>query len=192
MTVSSPKDEYKKLKAIEQLKEELLKAFEKTASLRAKKAELQAQLERINERLQVNDSIEEVLGRREFQGLEIAQSAEFLKEIEDLALVSQRRRKQKPMASDKSGGGRRKRSSQDEKRAVLIDFVRNHQGSDLMVRDFGRHLEQRGVTTPASAWLKSLGVPAVAMPDIQKGNRRAGKRLLPDKIRWLNDAVENQ
>lgn len=180
----TPKDEYKKLKMTEQLREELLKAFVKNAALRAKKMRLEADLERIEQRLRANDSVQEVLSRKEFQGLEIAESTEFLKEIEQEAVAAYRRRKQKPTNSY-GGDGKRRRSSDVDKKAMLIEIVRAHQGEDFMVRDIGKYLLDRGIATPPSAWLKSLNIPAAAMPDVQKGNRRAGKKFMPSKVKWL-------
>jgi hypothetical protein len=63
--------------------------------------------------------------------------------------------------------------------------VRDHRGQDFFVRDIGKYLVDKGISTPASAWLKSLDIPTAAMPDVQKGNRRAGKRFIPSKVKWL-------
>lgn len=182
--MTTPKDEYRKLKVIEQLKEDLLKAFVKNAALRARKMRLESELGRIADRLKANDAVQEVLSRKEFQGLEIAESGDFLREIEEDAVSAYRRRKQK--ASGPAGvGGRRKRSSDSDKRALLLEIVRDHKGEDLFVRDIGKYLLDRGISTPASSWLKSLDIPGIAMPDVQKGNRRAGKRFIPSKVKWL-------
>lgn len=183
--MTAPKDEYKKLKAIENLREELLKAFVKNAALRARKMRLEAELSRIGDRLKANDAVQEVLARKEFQGLEIAESTDFLKEIEEAAVSSYRRRKQRAAGSAVSG--RRKRAPAGDKKSLLLEIVKGHSGGDLLVRDIGRQLEEKGISTPASAWLKSLDIPAAAMPDVQKGNRRAGKRFLPSKVKWIVD-----
>lgn len=183
--MTAPREEYKKLKAIESLRDELLKAFVKNAALRARKMKLEAELSRIGDRLKANDAVQEVLARKEFVGLEIAESPEFLKEIEESAVSSYRRRKLK--SSGGGGSGRRKRSQSSDKKALLLEIVKAHHGGELLVRDIGRLLEDKGISTPASAWLKSLDIPAGAMPDVQKGNRRAGKRFIPAKVKWLVD-----
>jgi len=184
--MTTPKDEYKKLKVIEQLKEELLKAFVKNAALRARKMRLESELARIGDRLKANDAVQDVLGQKEFHGLEIAESPEFLKEIEQEAVSAYRRRKQRATGS-KGGEGRRKRVSDADKKALLLEIVRDHRGEDFLVRDISKHLMDKGISTPASSWLKSLDIPASAMPDVQKGNRRAGKRFIPSKVKWLVD-----
>jgi len=182
--MSTPKDEYRKLKTIEQLKGDLLKAFVKNAALRARKMRLESELGRIADRLKANDAVQEVLSRKEFQGLEIAESAEFLKEIEEDAVAAYRRRKQK-VAGSSNGSSKRKRSSDADKRELLLEIVRDHKGGDFLVRDIGKWLLDRGISTPATSWLKSLDIPAAAMPDVQKGNRRAGKRFIPSKVKWI-------
>jgi hypothetical protein len=182
--MTTPKDEYTKLKVIEQLKEELLKAFIKNAALRTRKLSLESELARIGERLKANDAVQEVLVRKEFQGLEIIESAEFLKDIEQQAVSEFRRKKQKTTGV-KGVGAQRKRVSDADKRALLLEIVRDHRGEDFLVRDISKHLIEKGISTPASAWLKSLDVSAAAMPDVQKGNRRAGKRFIPSKVKWI-------
>jgi hypothetical protein len=182
--MTTPKDEYRKLKTIEQLKGELLKAFVKNAALRARKMRLESELGRIAERLKANDAVQEVLARKEFQGLEISESAEFLRDIEQDAVSAYRRRKQKAAGSG-NGSLRRKRSSDADKKELLLEIVRDHKGEEFFVRDIGKCLLDRGISTPATSWLKSLDIPAAAMPDVQKGNRRAGKRFIPSKVKWL-------
>jgi hypothetical protein len=182
--MTTPKDEYKKLKVIEELKEELLKAFVKNAALRTRKLRFEFELARIEDRLKANDLVQEVLARKEFQGLEIAESSEFLKDIEQEAVSAYRRKKQKATGA-RAVGGQRKRVSDADKRALLLEIVRDHRGQDFFVRDIGKYLVDKGISTPASAWLKSLDIPTAAMPDVQKGNRRAGKRFIPSKVKWL-------
>jgi hypothetical protein len=184
--MTAAKEEYKKLKATEQLRVELLKAFVKNAALRAKKMRLEVELSRIAERLKANDAVQDVLSRKEFEGLEIAKSPEFLSEIENDAVSAHRRRKQKTGAG---GAGARRKSSNSDRKTMLIEIVRAHQGEEFLVRDIGKYLLDKGVSTPPSAWLKSLGVPSTAMPDVQKGNRRAGKRFIPSKVKWLADEL---
>lgn len=186
--MATPQDEYRKLKLIEKLKEDLLKAFVKNAFLRATKMRLESELARIGERLKANDAVQEVLSQKEFQGLQIVESPEFLKEIEQAAVSSYRRRKHKTKGSS-DGGGRRRRSTDADKKALLMEIVRDHRGEEVLVRDIGKHLLDRGISTPASSWLKSLDIPATAMPDVQKGNRRLGKRFIPSKVKWLSEAV---
>jgi hypothetical protein len=70
----------------------------------------------------------------------------------------------------------------------VIDTGSIYGGRSL--RDIAKHVLDRGTSTPASSWLKSLEIPAVAMPDVQKGNRRAGKRFIRSKVKWLADGVE--
>lgn len=182
--MATPKDEYRKLKVIEQLKDELLKAFIKNAALRARKMRLESELARIGERLKANDAVQEVLSQSEFHGLEIVESAEFLKEIEQEAVSAYRRRKQKTKGSS-GGRGRHKRSTDADKKALLLEIVRDHNGEDFLVRDIAKYLSHKGISTPASSWLKSLDIPSSAMPDVQKGNRRLGKRFIPSKVKWL-------
>jgi hypothetical protein len=100
--MTTPKDEYKKLKVIEELKEELLKAFVKNAALRTRKLRFEFELARIEDRLKANDLVQEVLARKEFQGLEIAESSEFLKDIERL-IDGRNRKQQEPGRSAVSG-----------------------------------------------------------------------------------------
>lgn len=181
--MANAKDEYRKLKSIESLRQDLFLAYRKTSALRAKKMKLERQLERVGEKLKGNEAVEAVLSRREYQGLEIAESSEFLREIEQDAVNSRKKRRK--------GGGETasgKRASQSEKRELLLGIVRQHKGEAFMVRDISKILAERGISTPATTWLKSLDIPAAATPDVEKGNRRAGKRFLPDKVKWIADS----
>ena len=184
--MATPKDEYRKLKVIENLKAELLTAFVKNASLREKKMRLEIELARIGERLKANDAVQEVLSGKDYQGLEIVESPEFLKDIEKEAVTAYRRKKQKLKRSS-VGLQRRKRSTDIDKKALLLEIVRDHKGDDFLLRDIAKYLSDRGIVTPASSWLKTLDIPASAMPDVQKGNRRLGKRFIPSKIKWLSE-----
>lgn len=187
--MASPKDEYKKLKLIENLKEELLKAYGKNATLRARKIQLEEELSQLSERLKVNDPVDEVLARPDFRGLEIASSKEFLREIELEADALSRLRKPANSKTAKASGRRRGRSSDSDKRAILVEIVRLHRGDDFMVRDISKYLLDKGISTPATVWLKSLSIPSAAIPDVQPGNRRAGKRFIPSRVPWLADEV---
>jgi hypothetical protein len=189
--MASPKDEYKKLKLIESLKEELLKAYRKNSALRSRKIELEDELSRLNEKLKANGSVDEVLARPEFRALEIAASKEFLRDIELEADAQQRKRKPSTSGVAKRTSGPRSRTNESDKRAMLAEVVRLHNGEDFMVRDISKYLLDKGISTPATVWLKSLNIPAAAIPDMQPGNRRAGKRFIPSKVEWLAQEPAN-
>lgn len=176
---------YHDLKLIDEAKSKLTAAFRKNAALRATKVELENKIDAINKRLEKNSDVADILADEAYRHLDVIRDDSFLTEIEKEVATNYRKSQRKRKTTDDSDEPSRTRMTDSQKEEWLINFFKARPGQSVLLTDIQQQLKSEGITSSVKQWLKPLKIPQAAMPAVQKGNRRAGTRFLPEKVSFL-------
>lgn len=176
---------YEDLKLVEEARSKLTAAYRKNAALRATKVELENKIEAINKRLEKNSDVADILADESYRHLEVIRDDSFLAEIEKDVASNYRKAQRKRKTTDDSDETSRTRMTDSQKEDWLKEFFKSRPGQPVLLTDIQQQLKSEGITSSVKQWLKPLKIPQAAMPAVQKGNRRAGTKFLPEKVSFL-------
>jgi hypothetical protein len=174
---------YKKVKLTEQLREELLGAFRKHKALRAKRVDLEQQLERVVAKLKEQDQVGEILDKPEYQDIEVRHHREWLHDIEEDVASTYKTAKRKQattLAKNNGTATERKRESTPAKMMRLIEVLRASDKKTFTLPELAEKLELKSAQT--GAWLKPLNLGPRCIVWIEKGNRKKGKQINVEEV----------
>ena len=174
---------YKKIKLTEELRNELLTEFRRHSALRAKRVELEKQLEKLVALIKEKDGVAEILNRPEYKDIEVRTHREWLRDIEEevAATYKTARRKQATtIAKTKGEFKERKRESLADKTMRFMEYMKKCGKDTITQKELADALGVPG--TQIGAWLKPLKIKPGLIVYIEKGNRRAGKQILVKEV----------
>ena len=174
------KDAYKADMLRQELREKLLEAFAKNADKRATRLELEEKLKKIVDDLKANDGVTALLDDPRYASVEVRTSRQWLKDIEEEVASSVKKAKLRAKKREKEGiKGTRTRTDNATKAKMLQEYFASKGTEPVKLAQIQKDL---GLPSQITQWLASLKLPAEAVYDAEKGNRRAGKVLNPKKV----------
>lgn len=180
------KDAYRKDQLTKELREKLLKAFQKNAAKRATRVDLEKQLQKIVEELKANDGVTEIINDQRYSEVEVRNSRQWLKDIEEEVAAKVKKARRKSKVREASGEKKvRTRTDNDSKKQFLINFFANKSGEPVKLTEIQEALKASGFSGQATSWLKSLELADGVLKDVVPGNRRAGKKFYPRQVSFL-------
>lgn len=175
-------DQFTRWKLEQELANDLRRAFQGSARLRAARAELLQKIATIDKKLARNAKKQKVLDDPKYSELEIRLDGEFLQSIEEQAAANAvlKNKSNVSLLEMAAKKGHNRRLTPDEKMDWLCEYLRNSNHKNLTVAEITKQLEKDGLVEGGSAtqWLKPLKLPQKCFPWVQSGNRRMGKRFL--------------
>jgi hypothetical protein len=185
-------DAYKKHQLENELREKLFEAFRKNSAKRAERLELEKRLEKIVTELKENDGVTAILSDNRYSKIELRESRAWLKEIEQEvadAYSKTQRKMKKSRKRIKGGEGleRGERKTKHHKVQMLVGWLKASKQQEFTLKEVADGL---GITGQASTWLNALDLPSGCVIDSIPGNKRAGKKLLRDKVLKMVGTME--
>jgi hypothetical protein len=176
--MSDAAEAYKKHQLTCELREKLVEAFRKNASLRATRLSLESKLEKIVSKLKANDGVTEILSDPRYERIELRESRAWLKEIEQ-DVASNHKKGQRRTRSKRGQGQSSGRLSKEAKMERVMEYLEANKASEVSLKNIADAL---GVSGQPTTWFKGLDIPSDAIVDKVPGNKRAGKILLRAKV----------
>ena len=164
------------LKTVENLKDELKKAYLKQAKLLSDKAELEKKLESIQTKLEENEAVDAVLKSRKYNAIkDLLTDKKFLKDVEAAAVAEYKKLKKIK--------GKVKPLSVEKKLEQLAEVFKENGNKALTSAEIKAGLLKKKALAAGGnlqQWLKALDLPETA---ITKGKtKREGTKYNPAKI----------
>jgi hypothetical protein len=170
---------YKKHQLTCELREKLMEALKKNASLRATRIALESKLEKIVSKLKANDGVTEILNDPRYEKIELRESRSWLKDIEHEVASSHKKVQGRTRKIRGAGESSNARLTKDAKMGMVMQYLETNKAGEVSLREIADSL---GVNGQATTWFKGLDIPAEAIVDKVPGNKRAGKILLRAKV----------
>ena len=184
--------EYSRYALETEVRTELKKAFLSNAALRLTKVKLEKQLEGIRQKLLNNEKVDAILAEVKYSKLAILQEKQFLKDIEaEVASEYQKSVKKSAHAVKTGTQQKRNRLTQDQKREILRDILKDIDEKEPLVTKLDQPLNDKGIKTQGSTFLKACGVPKTAIKAVSNA-RKDGNKLIIANVKWLQDRIEHK
>ena len=169
------------LKQVENLKADLMKAYQKTARLMSDKHELEKKLETLEQKLAKDSGIANVLKDAKHRAVkELTTDKKFLKDVEAAAVAEYKKLKRIK--------GKVKPTSTDEKVQHLKEIFTKAGNKALKTAELKAALIERKALAAGGnlqQWLKALDLPEDAVEAL--GAKRDGMSYKPAKMPFLKD-----